>query len=146
MNYEQFTMNNEPQSTIHQSSKDGEPACTEQGRSVEPFSNSLIRFAFGGVNLGNIYLSNQFNLGNLWQKINQSKHINYAKRTQFRTKSNFYNPNSSNELQRKNEIGHLVKTNPNEPNFKRHTCPVPRTPNGGQATRGKVFLLDKIGW
>jgi hypothetical protein len=25
------------------------------------------------VNLGNIYLSNQFNLGNLWLKIDQSK-------------------------------------------------------------------------
>jgi len=35
------------------------------------------------VNLGNIYLSNQFNLGNLWLKFNQSKMINYAKQSQF---------------------------------------------------------------
>jgi hypothetical protein len=76
-------MNHEPQSTIHQSSKDGEPACTEQGRSVEPFSNPLILFALVSVNLGNIYLGNQFNLGNLWLKIDQSKHINYAKQSQF---------------------------------------------------------------
>jgi hypothetical protein len=46
-------MNNEPRLLIHQ------------------FSNSLILSAFGGVNLGNSYLSNQFNLGNLWLK-NQS--------------------------------------------------------------------------
>jgi hypothetical protein len=38
---------------------------------------------FVSVNLGSIYLSNQFNLGNLWLKINQSKHINYAKQSQF---------------------------------------------------------------
>ncbi len=60
---------------------------------------------------------NSVNLGNLWLKIDQSKIINYAKRTQFRTKSSFYNHNFNNELQRKNEIGHLVKTNPNEPNL-----------------------------
>jgi hypothetical protein len=83
MNYEQFTMNNEPQFLILQSSKDGEPACTEQGRSVEPFSNSLILSAFGSVNLGSIYLGNQFNLGNLWLRINQSKITNYAKQSQF---------------------------------------------------------------
>jgi hypothetical protein len=35
------------------------------------------------VNLGNVYLSNQFNLGNMWLKINQSKITNYAKQTQF---------------------------------------------------------------
>jgi len=35
------------------------------------------------VNLGNVYLSNQFNLGNLWLKINQSKITNYAKQSQF---------------------------------------------------------------
>jgi hypothetical protein len=50
-------MNHEPRFLIHQSSKDGEH--------VEPFSSSLILSAFGGVNLGNIYLSNQLNLGNL---------------------------------------------------------------------------------
>jgi hypothetical protein len=50
------------------------------------------------VNLGSIYLSNQFNLGNLWLKIDQSKHINYAKRTQFPKKSNVYNLNENNEL------------------------------------------------
>jgi hypothetical protein len=74
MNYEQFTMNHEPKSPIHQSSKDGEH--------VEPFSNSLILSASVSVNLGNIYLSNQLNLGNLWLKINQSKMINYAKQSQ----------------------------------------------------------------
>jgi hypothetical protein len=101
MNYEQFTMNNKPQFLILQSSKDGEPACTEQGRSVEPFSNPLILSAFVSVNLGNIYLSNPFNLGNLWLKFNQSKNINYAKRTQFPKKSNVYNLNKNKELQRK---------------------------------------------
>jgi hypothetical protein len=56
--------------------------------------NTILTFPFllcafaplPSVNLGSIYLSNQFNLGNLWLKINQSKHINYAKQTQF-TKS-----------------------------------------------------------
>jgi hypothetical protein len=99
MNYEQFTMNNEPQSPIHQ------------------FSNSLIHSASGGANLGNFYLSNQFNLGNLWLKLNQSKMINYAKQTQFFKKSNVYNHSYHNELQRKKQIGHLVKTNPNEANL-----------------------------
>jgi hypothetical protein len=42
----------------------------------------------------------------------QSKHVNYAKQSQFSKKSNVYNRNYDNELQRKNEIGHLVKTNP----------------------------------
>jgi hypothetical protein len=41
--------------------------------------SSINSSALGGVNLGSFYLSNQLNLGNLWQKINQSKHINYAK-------------------------------------------------------------------
>jgi hypothetical protein len=60
------------------------------------------------VNLGSIYLSNQFNLGNLWLKLNlsavalakadQSKHINYAKQSQFPKKSNVYNLNENNEL------------------------------------------------
>ena len=57
------------------------------------------------------------NLGNLWLKLNQSKQLNYAKRTQFKTKSNFYNGSINNGLQRKNEIGHLVKTNPNKAKF-----------------------------
>jgi hypothetical protein len=39
--------------------------------------------ALGGVNLGNFYLSNQLNLGNLLLKLNQSKMINYAKQSQF---------------------------------------------------------------
>jgi hypothetical protein len=99
MNNEQFTMNHEPQSPIHQ------------------FSNPLILFAFVSVNLGNIYLSNQFNLGNLWLKFNQSKLINYAKRTQFSKKSNVHNQNDDKELQRKMHNGHLVKTNPNKPNL-----------------------------
>jgi len=50
-------------------------------------------------------------------KADQSKHINYAKRTQFRTKSNVYNRNFNNELQQKKNNGHLVKTNPNKPNL-----------------------------
>jgi hypothetical protein len=98
MNYEQFTMNHEPQFLIHQSSKDGEHACTEQGRSVEPFSNSLILSDFGVVNLGNIYLSNLFNLGNLWLKINQSKITNYAKQTQFPKSQNGYNLSKDKKL------------------------------------------------
>jgi len=90
--------------------------------------------------LGNIYLSNQLNLGNLsrsfgmpkpsflrlfpstWPKVNQSKIINYAKQTQFFKKSNVYNLNKNNELQQKIDNGHLVKTNPNKANFERLTC------------------------
>jgi hypothetical protein len=79
--------------------------------------SSINSSALGGVNLGSFYLSNQLNLGNLWQKINQSKHINYAKRTQFPKKSNVYNRNFNNELQRKIHFGHLVKTNPNKANL-----------------------------
>ena len=71
----------------------------------------------GGVNLGNFYLSNQFNLRNLRLKFNQSKNINYAKRTQFPKKSNGCNISSNNELQRKMDNGHLVKTNPNKANL-----------------------------
>jgi hypothetical protein len=50
-------------------------------------------------------------------KTGQSKTINYAKQSQFLKKSNVYNPNFNNELQRKIENGHLVKTNPIKPNF-----------------------------
>jgi hypothetical protein len=103
MNYEQFTMNHKPQSPIRQ------------------FSNPLILFAFVSANLGNIYLSNQFNLGNLWLKINQSKCINYAKQSQFSKKSNVYNRSFNNQLQRKFDNGHLVKTNPIKPNLVRHS-------------------------
>jgi hypothetical protein len=49
-------------------------------------------------------------------KISQ-KRVNYAKRTQFFKKSNVYNLNNNNQLQQKMDFGHLVKTNPNEPNF-----------------------------
>jgi hypothetical protein len=52
-------------------------------------------------------------------KINQNE-LNYAKQSQFPKKSNVYNLNENNELQRKNEIGHLVKTNPNKANFTRY--------------------------
>ena len=45
-----------------------------------------------------------------------SDEVNYAKQTQFWTKSSFYNPSFNSGLQRKNEIGHLVKTNPNKAN------------------------------
>jgi hypothetical protein len=79
--------------------------------------SSINSSALGGVNLGNIYLSNQLNLGNLWLKINQSKQLNYAKRTQFPKKSNVYNRSFNNQLQRKFDNGHLVKTNPIKPNF-----------------------------
>jgi len=92
-------MNHEPRFLIHQ------------------FSNSLILSAFGVVNLGNIYLSNLFNLGNLWLKINQSKITNYAKQSQFLKKSNVYNRSFDNEVQLKMNNGHLVKTNPNKANF-----------------------------
>jgi hypothetical protein len=54
---------------------------------------------------------------NLWLKVFQSKITNYAKRTQFFKKSNVYNLNKNNKLQQKMDNGHLVKTNPNEPNF-----------------------------
>jgi len=43
--------------------------------------------------------------------------LNYAKRTQFPKKSNGRNISINNELQRKMQNGHLVKTNPNEPNL-----------------------------
>jgi exodeoxyribonuclease VII large subunit len=46
---------------------------------------------------------------------------NYAKRTQFPKKSNVYNRSFNNELQRKINNGHLVKTNPNEANLARHS-------------------------
>jgi len=49
-------------------------------------------------------------------KINQNE-LNYAKQTQFFKKSNVYNRNFNNDLQRKNDIGHLVKTNPIKANL-----------------------------
>jgi hypothetical protein len=42
----------------------------------------------------------------------QSKLNNFTKQSQFFKKSSVYNPNFNNELQQKNNIGHLVKTNP----------------------------------
>jgi hypothetical protein len=48
---------------------------------------------------------------------NQSKQLNYAKQSQFSKKSNGCNISSNNELQRKIENGHLVKTNPNKANL-----------------------------
>jgi hypothetical protein len=45
---------------------------------------------------------------------------NYAKRTQFFKKSNVYKLIKNKELQRKMQIGHLVKTNPNKANFTRY--------------------------
>jgi hypothetical protein len=86
-----------------------------------------------------IFLSILYPLSPLWQRItvsirvhswlifrrtmnsDQSTMINYAKQTQFFKKSNVYNRNFNNQLQRKTNCGHLVKTNPNEPNFKKHT-------------------------
>ena len=53
----------------------------------------------------------------LWLKLNQSKMLNYAKQTQFFKKSNIYNRNFNNELQRKPDNGHLVKTNPIKANL-----------------------------
>jgi hypothetical protein len=47
----------------------------------------------------------------------QSKMNDYAKQTQFFKKSNIYNRNFNNELQRKMNNGHLVKTNPNKANL-----------------------------
>jgi hypothetical protein len=52
----------------------------------------------------------------LSEKINQNE-VNYAKQSQFIKKSNVYNINKNNELQRKMHIGHLVKTNPNKANL-----------------------------
>jgi hypothetical protein len=48
--------------------------------------------------------------------MNNEQNKKNAKQTQFFKKSNFYNPNLDKHLQRKMQIGHLVKTNPNEPN------------------------------
>src|SRR4030042_3312173 len=56
-------------------------------------------------------------------KINQNE-VNYAKRTQFPKKSNVYNRNFNNGLQRKIRIGHLVKTNPNKANFGLFNFPI----------------------
>jgi hypothetical protein len=53
----------------------------------------------------------------LWQKRDQSKITNYAKQTQFFKKSNVYNHNCDNKLQREMNNGHLVKTNPIKPNL-----------------------------
>jgi hypothetical protein len=53
----------------------------------------------------------------LLAKTGQSKHVNYAKQTQFSKKSNVYNRNFNNELQRKMDNGHLVKTNPIKANL-----------------------------
>jgi hypothetical protein len=47
----------------------------------------------------------------------QSKLNDYAKQSQFPKKSNVYNRNFNNELQRKMDNGHLVKTNPNKANL-----------------------------
>jgi hypothetical protein len=42
----------------------------------------------------------------------------YVKQSQFSKKSNVYNLNENNGLQRKIQNGHLVKTNPNKPNLR----------------------------
>jgi hypothetical protein len=59
-------------------------------------------------------------LSALTGKFNQNR-VNYAKQTQFPKKSNVYNRNYDNELQWKIDNGHLVKTNPNKPNFIRRS-------------------------
>jgi hypothetical protein len=64
----------------------------------------------------------------------QSKHINYAKQSQFPKKSNVYNISINNKLQRKIENGHLVKTNPNKANFK--WWAIRREPVGQRAGAG----------
>jgi hypothetical protein len=53
----------------------------------------------------------------LWLKIGQSKITNYAKQSQFPKSKNIYNRNYDNELQRKMNNEHLVKTNPNKANL-----------------------------
>jgi hypothetical protein len=50
-------------------------------------------------------------------KADQSKQLNYAKQSQFSKKSNVYNRNYDNGLQRKINNGLLVKTNPNKANL-----------------------------
>jgi hypothetical protein len=50
------------------------------------------------------------------KELNQSKTTNYAKRTQFAGCPNICNASINNELQRKIDNGHLVKTNPIKPN------------------------------
>jgi hypothetical protein len=68
-----------------------------QLRPVEPENSGLIRV-------------------HSWLKINQNE-LKYAKQTQIKTKSNIYNASYNNDLQRKMQIGHLVKTNPIKANF-----------------------------
>jgi hypothetical protein len=75
--------------------------------------------ALGSVNLGNLYISNQLNLGNLWLKIYQSKITNYAKQTQFSKSQNCCNLSKNNELQRTMNYELLFKTNPIKPNLGR---------------------------
>jgi hypothetical protein len=72
-------------------------------------------------------------------KADQSKIINYAKRTQFFKKSNIYNLNKNNQLQRKIQLGHLVKTNPIKPKFTRRSEPVRHSPLAtAEAKAGKA--------
>jgi hypothetical protein len=68
-------------------------------------------------------------------KINQNE-VNYAKQTQFLKKSNVYNLIKNNELQRKMQNGHLVKTNPNKANFTQWIHYIP--------TFRKYFYISQI--
>jgi hypothetical protein len=72
-------------------------------------------------------------------KADQSKQLNYAKRTQFLKKSNVYNRSFDNELQRKSSRGHLVKTNPIKPNLVhlRWTCLPPADLKASRAVFGQ---------
>jgi hypothetical protein len=74
----------------------------------------------------------------LWLKFNQSKITNYAKQTQFIKKSNVYKISFDKELQRKMDDGHLVKTNPNKPNFIRHNL-------GEGGFKGHAIKREPIG-
>jgi hypothetical protein len=69
------------------------------------------------LNLSAVACSSAIALATAEAKVDQSKMINYAKRTQFPKKSNVYNDSFNKELQRKMQIGHLVKTNPIKPNL-----------------------------
>jgi hypothetical protein len=90
------------------------PLCAPCEISVKKQCKSVSNFS---LCLGVFVAETQPVRRSLLAKADQSKTTNYAKQSQFSKKSNVYKLNKNKELQRKIENGHLVKTNPNKPNF-----------------------------
>jgi hypothetical protein len=67
------------------------------------------------------------------------KRVNYAKQSQFPKSQIIYNRNSNNQLQRKIDNGHLVKTNPNKANL------VPSAVEGSIKTTTHLRRIQKAG-